>query len=195
MFAVSPSLDWKSQALPSSLLLLHLNSFFSSWSVWCGSWLTQGSTAASSEDIKASLLGIPHVTQPWITLTSFCSINYFILFSAYRKISSYWHLPAHNHVILMGTSCPLSKSPQLKQLNSSCTTQSSFLRPFNFKVNNEVGSKTDPRGALKMKQWKRNENLVNYSFNCREGSKSPDGFFSSSSFVVIFTVLIISYKL
>lgn len=167
----------KKQAPSFSLLFLHLNSFFSSWSVWCCSCLTQGSTSASSEDIKTSLLRIPHVTQHWITCFFHCCINYFILFSAYRKISWYWHLCLYNHVILMGTSCAFSKSLQLKQLSSSCTTQSSFLRPFNFKVNNEVGSKTDSRWALKMNQWERNENHNNYKWNCAEGSKSPAAFF------------------
>lgn len=75
MFAVSPSLDWKSQAPPFRLLFLHLNSFSSSWRFWCCSCLTQGSTSASSEDVKTSLLRISHVTQPWITLVSFTAAS------------------------------------------------------------------------------------------------------------------------
>lgn len=124
-----------------------------------------------------------------------CCINYFIPFSAYRKISLYWHLPAHNHVILMGTSCPLSKSPQLKQLNSSCATQSSFLRPFNFKVNNnEVGSKTDPRGALKMKRWEKMKTMLITSETVeREANHQLLFFFFFFLFIV--SVVITYYKL
>lgn len=178
MFAVSPSLDWKSHSSLQSPVLA-LKFLFQQLECPVLQLSDTGCTTASSENIKTSLLEIHHVTQPWITLVSFTAAS-IISSSAYRKISWYWHLPAYNHVILMGTSCPLSKSPQLKQLNSSCTTQSSFLRPFYFKVNyNEVGSTTDPRGALKIKQWGRNENHANYKWNCRGESKSPAAIFSS----------------
>lgn len=102
----------KARLLPSVSHFLHLNSFFSGWSVHCCSCLTQGSTTASSEDIK-NISARNSSCDTTLDHTCFfhCCINYFILFSAYRKISRYWHLPAHNHVILMGTSCPLSKSP------------------------------------------------------------------------------------
>lgn len=192
MFAVSPSLDSKSQAPPFSLLFLHLNSFFSSWDSVAVVW--------HKVPPVPHLRTLKHLCSEFLSDTTLdhtcffhCCINYFILFSAYRKISWYWHLCSHNHMILTGTSCSFSKSPQLKQLNSSCTTQSYFLRPFNFKVNNEVGSKTDPRGALKINQWERNENHVNYKWNWREGSKSPPAFFFL--FLVIVTVVVISCKL
>ena len=53
----------------------HLNPSFGNGSDWCCSYLTQGSTSASSEGTKTSLLKSPHVTQPWITLVSFTAAS------------------------------------------------------------------------------------------------------------------------
>lgn len=189
MFAVSPSLDWKSQSSLQSPVLAFKFLF---------QQLDCPVLKLSDTRFHQCLIlrTLKHLCSEFLSDTTLdhtcffhCCINYFILFSPYRKISWYWHLCSHNHVILMGTSCSLSKSPQLKQLNSSCNTQSSFLRPFNFKVNNEVGSKTDPRGALKMNQWERNENHVNYKWNCR-GKQIISCFFFSLLFLVIVTVVI-----
>lgn len=74
MFAVSPSLDWKSHSsLQSPVLALK----FLVQQLECPvlQLSDTGSTTASSEDIKTSLLEIPHVTQPWITLVSFTAAS------------------------------------------------------------------------------------------------------------------------
>lgn len=180
MFAVSPSLGWKSQAPPFSLPFLALKFLFQQLECsvlqlsdtrfhHCLIWGHKNISAQNSSCDTT----LDH------TCFFHCCINYFTLFSAYRKISRYWHLP-HTTMWFSWVLAVPSPNPQLKQLNSSCTTQSSFLRPFHLKVNNnEVGSTTDPRGALKMKQWERNENHANYKWNCRGESKSPAAIFSS----------------
>lgn len=78
MSAVSPSLDWKSQA---PLVSSHLNSPSGNGSYGCCRYWRQGSTSASSEGINTSLLRTPRVTQLWITLGSVTAASIISSFS------------------------------------------------------------------------------------------------------------------
>lgn len=141
MFAVSPSLDWRSQAPLFSLLFSHLNPSFGNGSDWCCSYLTQGSTSASSEGVKTSLLKTPHVTQPWITLVSFTAAS--IISSSSQLTGEILDIGTYVHTTVWFSCVKVVPSPVPHCLSSSVLPVPHNLlfwyhRPtFNFKVNNE----------------------------------------------------------
>lgn len=180
---------------PFSLPFLHLNSFFSSWSVQCCSCLTQVAPLPHLRALKTSLLEIHNVTQPWITLVSFTAAS--IISSSSRLTGKSLDIGTSLHITMWFSWVLVVPSPNPHNSSSSILPVPHNLLFWDLFISRSIIMRLVPQliqeELLKLSSEKEMKTMLITSETVQGKANHQLLFFLLFLFIV--TVVIISYKL